>query len=154
MSRLLSAIGENTATLHFCPGSGSPRGRERTAFSARRISGVIPTRIICNAQLPFYYILLFYHWGLTVPRPCGGLGGARLRSLFLSLKAPKSYLTTWAPGLGDSVVCGGRVEERGWITSLWITWMFHMYVVRKIWWRFEHNLKINCCNVFWSNQIF
>ncbi len=97
MSRLLSTIEENTATLHFCLGSGSPWGRERTAFSTRRISRAIPTCIICNAQLPF----TTHYCSTTEAWQCQGLwwlGRYRPQKFVFVSWAPKSYLTTWGPG--------------------------------------------------------
>lgn len=111
MSRLLSTIEENTATLHFCLGSGSPWGRERTAFSTRRISRAIPTCIICNAQLPF----TTYYCSTTEAWQCQGLwwlGRYRPQKFVFVSWAPKSYLTTW-----------GQECLAPWFTSVrWESW--------------------------------
>lgn len=67
-SRPLSPTKENVATLHFCTGSESPWGTEQTRFSSCRIRRAIPTFIIWKRTAGFDFTLLFYHWGLTLPR--------------------------------------------------------------------------------------
>lgn len=112
MSRLLSPIEENTATLHFCLGSGSPWGRKRTGFSTHRISRAIPTCIICNAQLPF----TTYYCSTTEAWQCQGLwwlGRCRPQKFVFVSWAPKSYLTTWGQECLLLWFTGTRWESRG-----------------------------------------
>lgn len=155
MSRLLYPIEENTATLHFCLGSGSPQGRERTAFSTRRISRTIPTCIICNAQLPFttYYCSTTEVWWC---QDLWWLGRCRPEKFFLfeGSKIISHHLSAW---LNDSLVCGGRVEKGGCITSVWITWIFvsHVLCHRMIWCVLSTISKstVMYSDLIWSNAL-
>lgn len=148
MSRLLSPIEENMATLHFCLGSGYPWGKKRTAFSTRGISRAISTCIICNAQLPF----TTYYCSTTEAWQCQGLlwfGRCRAQKFVFVLKAPKSYLTTWVPGFHY-----WELRKEGGSLHFGLHWsLFLMYCVTgryEFWTQSQNQL---CCNLLLSNVI-